>query len=152
MRTTALAPAALIGATLATSILMSCAQEKPGYKDTPILPGQKWHVHDSDRPVPPLVTPGESFSQNAPPPSDAIVLFDGKDLSKWKSDKGPAGWKVENGYMEIAPKSGSILTRDEIGDCQLHIEWCEPVGIKGRDQGRGNSGVIFFGTVASGGY
>src|SRR4051812_21820163 len=71
-----------------------------GFRDTPMLPSGKWHVHDPDRPSPPVVTPGATFSQAAPPPSDAEVIFDGTDLSKWLNNKGePATWKVENGYM-----------------------------------------------------
>ncbi|MCI0363844.1 MAG: DUF1080 domain-containing protein, partial [Phycisphaerales bacterium] len=74
-----------------------------GYDDTPFLPDGKWRVHDIKRPHPPIVTPGAEPSQ---PPSDAIVLFDGKDLSRWASygpgrarrQIGPAGWTVENGY------------------------------------------------------
>src|SRR5262249_20686102 len=66
----------------------------------------KWPIHDRDRPAPRVVTPGTFSTAQEPgkPPSDAIVLFDGKDLSKWRSDKanGPAGWKVENGYFEVA--------------------------------------------------
>jgi hypothetical protein len=68
-----------------------------GYKDTPIIPGTKWHVHDSDRPQPAIVTPGTASTQEkaGAAPSDAIVLFDGKDLSKWRSGKGgEATWKV----------------------------------------------------------
>lgn len=145
MRKTASALAALVSAILATSISTSCAQEKPGYKDTAILPDQKWHVHDPDRPVPPLVTPGETFSHNAPPPSDAIVLFDGKDISKWRSDSGPAGWKVENGYMEVVKDSGSIRTRDEFSDFQLHLEFATPAKVEGSSQGRGNSGIYLCG-------
>src|ERR1700735_425273 len=53
--------------------------DRPGYTDTPTLPSGKWHVHDPNRPVPPVVTPGATFSDGAPPPSDAIVLFDGHD-------------------------------------------------------------------------
>ncbi|HLK57585.1 MAG TPA: DUF1080 domain-containing protein [Chthonomonadaceae bacterium] len=123
-------------------------QEHFGYQDTPMLPGGKWHVHDGTRPQPKIIDPGTASTQDTPgkPPSDAIVLFDGKDLSHWKAGNGgPAGWKVENGYMEVAPKSGSIISRDEFSDCQMHVEWCEPTTIRGRDQGRGNSGVIFFG-------
>lgn len=145
MRKTAITLVALVSAISATSIFTSCAQEKPGYKDTPILPGQKWHVHDSDRPVPPAVTPGETFSHLAPPPSDAIVLFSGKDLSKWKSDKGAAGWKVENGYMEVVKDSGSIRTVDEFGDFQLHLEFATPAKVDGTSQGRGNSGIYLCG-------
>jgi hypothetical protein len=118
-----------------------------GYSDTPILPGQKWHVHDWARPYPPVVTPADVPGE--PPPSDAIVLFDGKDLSKWGqkgrgADAGKlvdAKWKVENGYFEIAPRTGDLVTRDKFGDCQLHIEWSEPPDIAGSSQSRGNSGV-----------
>src|SRR5436190_6437249 len=89
-------------------------EHKIGYQDTPMLPGGKWHVHDGTRPQPKVIDPGTASTQDAPgrPPSDAIVLFDGKDLSHWKvGNGGPAAWKVENGYMEIAKKSGSIATR-----------------------------------------
>jgi hypothetical protein len=115
-----------------------------GYTDTPRLPGQKWRVHDADRPRPKKVAPGPLVS--APPPSDAIVLFDGKDLSHWVT-AGRGGqitepkWKVENGTMEIVPRSGRLVTKEKFGDCQLHIEWMIPAGTKGQGQGRGNSGV-----------
>jgi len=145
MRMTRFVLAALLGA-LFTGLSFSCpAGEKPGYKDTPMLPGQPWHVHDSDRPAPRAVTPAETFSHGAPPPSDAVVLFDGSDLSKWKSDKGPAGWKVENGYMQVVKGSGSIVTKDEFGDFQLHLEFATPEKVVGNSQDRGNSGVYIFG-------
>ncbi|MGC8742526.1 MAG: 3-keto-disaccharide hydrolase [Verrucomicrobiia bacterium] len=116
-----------------------------GYTDTPMLPGQKWRVHDPDRPQPRVVTPGERFSEMAAPPSDAVVLFDGKDLSKWIDGKGqPAAWKVENGYMEINGK-GSIRTKDEFGDFQLHLEFATPSVVKGNSQERGNSGILIYG-------
>ena len=90
---------------------------------------------------PPVVTPGTAGS----PPSDAIVLFDGKDLAKWRGDKGAdAPWKVENGYAEVNGK-GNIFTREEYGAIQLHVEWAEPAEVKGDSQGRGNSGVYFMG-------
>lgn len=75
-------------------------------------------------------------------PSDAIVLFDGKDLSKWKNaDNGSeAKWKIENGYAEVNA-TGSIMTKEEFGDAQLHVEWASPAEVKGEGQGRGNSGV-----------
>jgi hypothetical protein len=80
-----------------------------------------------------------------PPPSDAIVLFDGKDLSQWKSSKGgPAKWMLENGYAEING-TGSIQTAKEFGDCQLHVEWATPSQVKGQGQGRGNSGILLQG-------
>jgi len=121
---------------------------KVGYTDTPpIFPGSKWKVHDADRPVPPVIQPGEQAGQ---PPSDAIVLFDGKDLSRWRDGKGgPSGWKVEDGALIVPPKGtpggGTISTRQEFGDCQLHLEWATPNPPKGDSQGRGNSGVLFFG-------
>lgn len=126
------------------------AQDKPkyGYKDTPMLPGGKWHVHDSDRPLPKVIDSGTSSTQDAAgkPPSDAVVLFDGSDLSRWTNDKGgPAGWKAENGAMVIVPRTGTVRTKDEFGDCQLHIEFATPEPPRGRDQGRGNSGVLLFG-------
>ncbi len=119
-----------------------------GYDDTPFLPGQKWRVHDSKRPQPRAITPGTFSTQNAPgkPPSDAVVLFDGRDLSKWRSVKhGPAPWKLGKGYVEVVPESGDILTREEFGDCQLHVEWRTPAPPKGEGQDRGNSGVFLMG-------
>ncbi len=116
-----------------------------GYTNTPFIPGTQWHVHDGTRPQPRIVTPGATFSHLAPPPSDAIVLFDGTDLSKWTTGNGPAKWKVENGYMEVAPKSGSIHTKDRFADFQLHIEFATPAKVEGKSQGRGNSGILFNG-------
>jgi len=122
------------------------AAEQLGYKDTPIIPGTQWHVHDSDRPQPRIITPAATFSHLAPAPSDAVVLFDGKDLSKWQgSGGGDAKWKVENGYMEVAPRSGSIRTKDKFADFQLHLEFATPSKVDGNSQGRGNSGVLFNG-------
>jgi len=108
----------------------------------------RWKIHDPDRPVPPVVDPGTASTQDSPgrPPSDAVVLFDGKDLSKWAAtDGGPAKWKVENGYFEVALKTGYIHTREAFGDCQLHVEFAEPSPAKGEDQDRGNSGVFLHG-------
>src|SRR5688572_8596514 len=118
------------------------SQEKPsvGYSDTPFLPGNKWRVHDVDRPAPKVVTPGESGA----PPSDAIVLFDGKDLSKWKSGAKDAAWKLADGFMEVNG-SGSIETREEFGDLQLHLEWAAPAAVESSSQGRANSGVFLMG-------
>jgi hypothetical protein len=91
-------------------------------------------------PEPPIVTPGT----NGSPPSDAIVLFDGKDLSAWKGvDGGPAKWKIEDGVLVM--NGGNILTKEEFGDVQLHIEWATPTKIEGEGQGRGNSGVYLQG-------
>jgi hypothetical protein len=120
-----------------------------GYQDTPVIPGQKWKVHDSNRPRPAIVTPGDSYGK---PPSDAIVLFDGKDLSKWvnhgKKEKAgqvlPASWKVEHGYLEVAGGTGDLVTKEKFGDIQLHIEWASPADADGSSQWRGNSGVLLM--------
>jgi len=97
-------------------------------------------------------TAGDRFrtpsTQDSPgrPPSDAVVLFDGKDLSKWAHKDGSAAkWKVENGYFEVVPKAGYIYTREAFGDCQLHVEFAEPFPAKGENQDRGNSGVFLQG-------
>ena len=92
-------------------------------------------------PEPVVVDPGGPGQA----PGDAIILFDGKDLSKWKNAAGgPANWKVENGYAEVNG-SGNIVTREEFGDVQVHVEWASPVEVKGEGQGRGNSGVYLQG-------
>ena len=121
-----------------------------GFTDTPMLPGMPWHVHDPARPRPPVVTPGVSIGA---PPSDAIVLFDGKDLSKWAqrgtgADRDKvidAGWPVRDGYFETGARTGSLYTRESFGDIQLHVEWAAPAVASGNSQGRGNSGVILMG-------
>jgi 3-keto-disaccharide hydrolase len=112
------------------------------------IPGQKWKVHDLTRPLAPKVTPGLPILSPAPP-SDAIVLFDGKDLSQWVAGgrggaAGPPKWKIENGYAEMA---GGIATKEKFGDCQLHVEWTTlpPADPARHGQGRGNSGVVLMG-------
>ncbi|MEA3208627.1 MAG: hypothetical protein QOE70_1684 [Chthoniobacter sp.] len=142
-------PLLIVLLTGSLAAIASAAEGKGlGYQDTPIIPGTKWHVHDGERPQPPIVTPGQPSTpeQVGTAPSDAIVLMDGKDLSKWRTAKGEeAGWKVENGYVEVVPKSGDIFTKDEFGpDVQLHVEFATPPPV-GDGQGRGNSGVFLFG-------
>jgi hypothetical protein len=103
-----------------------------------------WPVHDPNRPMPKVVAPGPA-GPPVPAPADAVVLFDGKDLAAWTDAKGqPARWKVENGYMEVVPKTGGIRTAAGFGDCQLHVEWMAPSPAKGTDQDRGNSGVFLM--------
>src|SRR5438309_10205801 len=94
--------------------------------------------------MPRVVAPGVD---NRLPPSDAVVLFDGTDLSGWQSveSAGAARWKVENGYMEVVPGTGDIRTVREFGDCQLHVEFATPSVVAGSSQGRGNSGVVLRG-------
>jgi hypothetical protein len=132
-----------------------------GGTDGPVIPGQQWRVHDIGRPHPRAVVPAEHVGE---PPSDAIVLFDGKDLSKWTisagrggASRGPAAtppnpvqppngqmWKVENGYLEVVPGAGSLATKDKFGDVQLHIEWATPAKVNSYGQYRGNSGIMFL--------
>ncbi len=93
-------------------------------------------------PVPPVVTPGKNCNE---PPSDAIILFDGKDLNEWTGkDGGPAMWIVADGAMTVKPRTGIIKTKKKFGDVQLHIEWRTPAEVKGEGQGRGNSGIYLM--------
>ncbi|MDQ2944348.1 MAG: DUF1080 domain-containing protein [Acidobacteriota bacterium] len=149
----AFALAALAGIAL---LAQDSAPKKPvnhdlGFEDTPMLPGLPFHVHDPNRPHPPVVTPS---AEPGGPPSDAMVLFDGKDLSKWSGhpssitkagQSGPAEWKLENGYIEVVPGTGDISTKEKFGDCQLHVEWAAPADVQGHSQARGNSGVLLMG-------
>jgi hypothetical protein len=109
-----------------------------------------WAVHDRNRPQPKVITPGTFSSPEQPgkPPSDAIPLFDGTDLSKWETAKGaPAKWLVKDGVMQVVAGAGEIRTKERFGDCQLHIEWAAPKEVKGDSQGRGNSGVFLMGLL-----
>jgi len=101
---------------------------------------QQWPQHSMDRPRPAVVNPG-------PPPSDAIVLFDGKDLSQWRSDadSSAAKWTVRDGYVEVKPGTGTMASARGFGDVQLHIEWATPAVAKGEGQERGNSGIFLMG-------
>ena len=93
-------------------------------------------------PVPAKVTPGATPGA---PPSDAILLFDGKNLDAWKSATGdkPAGWNIVDGQMVVTPGTGDIQTREKFGDVQLHVEWLDPVLPADKvNQDRGNSGVF----------
>ena len=121
---------------LATLSLLSRtdAQPDPNYVD-----------HDRTRPQPPVVTAGTPSTQEqaGKPPSDATVLFDGKDLSQWASMDGtPTKWITKDGYMECVRGSGYIRTLQNFGDCQLHVDWATPTPPHGEGQGRGNSGVF----------
>lgn len=93
-------------------------------------------------PVPTVVDPGNQHH----PPSDAIILFDGKNLSEWVSVRNgnAPGWKVENGILTVTGGTGDIKTKQVFEDCQLHIEWRTPAVVEGEGQGRGNSGIFFM--------
>jgi hypothetical protein len=128
------------------------AEKSPyGFTDTPFLPGSQWRVHDAARPLPPVIAPGtESTPERAgKAPSDAVVLFDGTDLSHWTGWKNPervpATWKVGPGYFEASADGQGLMSHETFGDCQLHIEWASPAEVKYSGQGRGNSGVYLMG-------
>lgn len=156
MRTSHMISAAAVGLavafTLGTGLARSQGNPELGFTDTPMLPDLPYHVHDPSRPRPAVITPGAQVGQ---PPSDAVVLFDGKDLSKWSAAKlgtasftqtdAPAPWKVENGYFEVVPGAGDIATREKFGDIQVHLEWAAPASRAGNSQNRGNSGLLLHG-------
>ncbi len=102
------------------------------------------------QPLPKIVTPGATDSA---PASDAVVLFDGKNLDEWVSvkDKSPAAWMVGDGVMTVKKETGDIETKRRFGSYQLHLEWRIPTGITGEGQARGNSG-LFLGSTPDGGY
>ena len=113
-----------------------------------------WAIHDENRPQPARVEPGSFSSQEkaGQPPSDAVILFDGTQatLQNWVSDKNPneaTKWEVKDGSLQCVPGSGYVRTKQEWGDCQLHVEWSAPVKVEGNSQGRGNSGIFPMGQV-----
>src|SRR5450631_851100 len=100
-------------------------------------------------PVPKVVTPGKTWADAS---SDAVVLFDGKNLDQWRSVKdttAPADWIVSDGIITVKKGSGNIETKQSFLDYQLHIEWRIPEKITGTGQARGNSG-IFLASVGPG--
>jgi len=124
--------------------LPAAAQEKPGFKDTPMLPDGKWHVHDSDRPAPVKVTPA---AQPGGAPGDAVVLFDGKSTDAWTSTGG--AWPVVGGAMTVPARAKSggesnLVSKQSFGDVQLHLEFRSPNPPTKTSQDRGNSGIWFM--------
>lgn len=115
-----------------------------GYEDTPMQPNGKWHIHDGRRPQPRVVTP--SALVTTPPPPDANVLLGtGSDSSKWQMEQGggPITWKMSDGVLETG--KGSIQTKEQFTDFQLHVEFATPSKVEGHGQERGNSGVYLLG-------
>jgi hypothetical protein len=139
---TTLASVAVITAALLALIAVSPARPT----EAQLVPSlDQWKIHDRSRPQPTVITPGECSTQDhtGAPPSDAIVLFNGHDLSNWESPDGsPAKWTVGDGYIATVPKTGNIRTKGSYGDCQLHVEYMPPNPPHGEDQDRGNSGVF----------
>ena len=125
------------------------------FSGAPPAANRPWAIHDRHRPQPARVEPGTpgTAAQPGKPPSDAIVLFDGTpaSLEKWEMEgrdgraAGPAKWIVKDGALECVPGTGVIRTKEQFGDCQLHLEWAAPAVVKGDSQGRGNSGIFLMG-------
>jgi hypothetical protein len=101
-------------------------------------------------PVPKIITPGHTAGDA---PSDAIILFDGKNANEWvqQKDKSPAQWTVADGILTVNKRAGDILTKRSFTNYQLHIEWRIPTNVTGKDQARGNSGV-YLAYTENGGY
>lgn len=125
----------------------SCNSEAQGYPSTPpeVSPmPMKPEMTEIWEPEVVVVTPGEKLGDA---PDDAIILFDGSNMSEWVSQKDAekaAPWEIiDNDYMQVVPGSGAIQTKMKFGDCQLHIEFSAPDKVEGNGQGRGNSGVFF---------
>jgi hypothetical protein len=136
MKVLALAAMVAVAASLFAQQNPPPAQEKPKPEDTEV-----W------QPEPKVVTPG---AENAKPPSDAIVLFDGRNLDEWvqNKDKSPAKWTVADGVLTVSKVKGvgNIETKRSFKNYQLHVEWKIPENITGQSQARGNSGVFLAST------
>jgi hypothetical protein len=129
---------------LGTAVVFACLVllRADDSEQGPLAP--RWKQHDIRRPRPPVVEPADT-SVAVRPPKDAITLFDGSNLDAWKSASGgPAKWKVGDGYFEVAPGTGSIVSKERFGDMQLHVEWASPKPPGGVGQDRGNSGIFLM--------
>lgn len=134
----------LLAAAIMSAASPGMAQEKPGFRDTPMLPDGKWKVHDADRPHPAVLTPG---SVPGAAPSDAVVLFDGRSLDAWTPTGKP--WIVENGVTTVPPHTegggdSALVSKQSFGDVQLHLEFRSPTPPTKSSQDRGNSGILFM--------
>jgi hypothetical protein len=130
-----LALAVLLAANLVTGTV---APSQVGLTRTPMIPGERWRVHDPERPLPPVVTPAYD-GRPVPPPDDAVVLFDGTHLDHFTN----SDLEIENGAMVMG--RGGQETLAPWGDLQLHVEWATPVPARGEGQDRGNSGIKLMG-------
>ncbi len=155
MRTVLICVAACVLIILTGSVLNGQVAKKPEIRQYVETDTGRWLIHDMNRPVPKVVTPGVASTQDVAgtAPSDAVVLFDGKlvseggkGLSEWTDSKGnKTRWIMGDGYMECVKKSGYIKSKRQFGSCQLHVEFATPKRVKGSGQGRGNSGVFIMG-------
>ena len=134
-------------AVLAMSSVLFSQQQAPAAGTAKPASGAKPEDTEVYEPVPPVVTPG---ANNTAAPSDAIVLFDGKNLDEWvmNRDKSPANWEIHDGVMTVKKGSGAgnIETKRSFKNYQLHVEWRVPENITGTGQARGNSGVFLAST------
>ncbi|HSV74051.1 MAG TPA: DUF1080 domain-containing protein [Chthonomonadales bacterium] len=120
------------------------AERRAGYSDLPFLPGGRWRVHDGARPQPRTVDPGAPAAESRRAPSDAVVLFDGSNTERWhRGDGQPTRWRIVDG--SLVALGGGMVSRDEFGDAQIHIEFATPDPARGTGQDRGNSGVFMMG-------
>lgn len=120
---------------LAATVMMAAAAAQERGALPPPEETEVW------KPAPAVVDPGRAGR----PPSDAVVLFDGTDLSAWRGRGGAPQWDVADGALTVRPGAGNLTTKQAFGDVQLHIEWRAPGKIVGESQGRGNSGVFLMG-------
>ena len=129
MKTVLLFTAACLGL-----VSVACAQQTGKPEDTEVY-----------EPVPKVVVPAATPGQ---PPADALVLFNGKNLSEWvmTEDHAPAKWKVAGGVLTVDKTTGNIETKRSFTNYQLHLEWREPTGLTGTGQARGNSGIFLAST------
>lgn len=132
-----------VGVAAALSASLACSQEAPGFRDTPLLPGGQWRVHDADRPQPAIVTPGPTPGAA---PSDAVILFGGSTLEAWTATG--TAWTVKDGALTVPPREGgkesSLVSKASFGDVQLHLEFRSPNPPSNSSQDRGNSGIWFM--------
>jgi hypothetical protein len=147
-RTAILFSAALLAVfALSTVVVAQSPAAAPAQSPSQAAPSTGPKPADTEiwEPEPKVVTPGATCGA---PPSDAIVLFDGKNLDEWVSakDKSPAQWTVAEGVMSVAKSAGNIETKRNFRNYQLHIEWRIPENITGSGQARGNSGVFLAST------
>lgn len=147
MRNVMLALAVLLTWRVTTPVALAQAQQPPAAPAQPTAAqrAEQAKLTEVWEPVPKVVTPGATDDA---PPSDAIVLFDGKSLDEWVStkDKTPAKWIVADGVLTVDKKAGNIETKRSFKNYQLHLEWRIPAGITGQDQARGNSGLFLAST------
>ncbi|WP_034257049.1 3-keto-disaccharide hydrolase [Adhaeribacter aquaticus] len=129
----------LSAAALVTGLVLCSEANAQTQETVPTPPKMRPEMTEFWEPEIKVITPGNGTTTA---PSDAIILFGGKDLAEWKGKDGEAKWKVQNGTFTVAKGTGDISTKREFGDYQLHIEWQIPTDIQGKSQARGNSGIF----------